>query len=764
MSVSVKSISVSINGILSEQFHIEINGSGFTLEGFTLSQTLLHPCRLSFGMQKDTDENAEDVNFKVCQDIIGQNIALVLQTESMEADMEGYEDTGQQNGTIEFKGFIVSANATRTGSDYYISIEALSHDARMQTMPHCYMYNDYQLKDIVKEHLADYEGFLIELEGEVETKRDIHYTVQYNESDYEFMQRLAMRHQEWMFSTGTKLHFGKLEEQESIKLTYPSENLSDYSVDMRTKHQNYMYYTRVYNRNGANSEVNGALFNAHGLATEMNGNQLSDTAYGMSIVDYPKDTITIQPGQQMEADGELKAFMEKGDTSMLQAINSSSIVFRDSMRANLVHYRGRSTCARLKIGTKLTIMDDFISGEGSQKNEVQQDEILITEVYHSFGVNGDYSTSFEGVPATINYPPYMNPRTYPRCDHPVHAIVVDTEDPEHLGRIRVRFNWQHLSYEGKRGKKEKNGMTPWINLAQPYVGSTKDKGGVGGVHLVPEVFSPVMVEFEEGNFERPIAICSFPALEGPIDAAWYPGWNNVKAIRTSSGHTIEIHDTADEHTYGDKGYIKVYDNKKHTYELLLSTDRSLIKLHSVGNIELDAGKDIIMTAGKNISMKAKNETINMEALQQISAISHGTVAVQANDDITAETDKDMKVKAHDNIKMQSKQEAFEIRAKGDIKVESEQSSISIIAYQGIGNKGDETVYIKSSAGIKLHAAENVIAQCDLDDFKVECNNLSLNPKMNMEFYGTQFKMSFSATGNVSFSGPLSVTGMPGKYH
>lgn len=768
MSVSVKSISVSINGILSEQFHIEINGSGFTMESFSLSQTLLNPCRLSFGLQKDTEENAEDVNFKVCQDIIGQNIALILQTESMEADLEGYEDEGQQNGIIEFKGFIISANATRNGSDYYISVEALSHDARMQTMPNCYMYNDYLLKDIVKEHLSDYEGYMIELEGEVETKRTIHYTVQYNENDYEFMQRLAMRHQEWMFSTGTKLHFGKLEDQESIKLTYPSENLSDYSVDLHTQHQNYYLYAHVYNTGGYNVYLNGKKFSEdNSRTTENNGNALSDTAYGMSVNDYPKETYMMIAGQQIESDGELKATLEKKDTGTYFTVGNSSLVFRDSIRANLVHYRGRSTCARLKIGTKLTIMDDFISGEGSQKNEIQQDEILITEVFHSFGVNGEYSNSFEGVPATFNFPPYRHPRSYPRCDHPVHAVVVDTEDPEHLGRIRVRFNWQKHIYDGEkgyRGTKEKNGMSPWILLAQPYVGGQEIYGGIGGVHLIPEIFSPVMVEFEEGNFERPIAMCSYPSIHSPIDSKWYPSWNNVKAIRTASGHTIEIHDTEDENTMGEKGYIKVYDHKLHTYELLLSTDRSLIKLRSAGNIELDASKDIIMTAGDNIKMTAKKKTISMEAQTQINAVSHGSIAASADSNIVVDTKSDMKVTAKDDIKMRSKEKKFEIRAKDAISVRSEQASIFINACTGMGNKGDETIHLKSAEGIKLEGGENFVADFQTGKFTVNSKDLTLNPQMNMEFYGTQFKMSISGTGGVSFNGPLDVTGMPGSYH
>ena len=755
MSVSVKSISVSINGILSEQFHIEINGSAFTMQGFSLSQTLLNPCRLSFGLQKDTDENAEDVNFKVCQDIIGQNIALVLQTEAMEVDLEGYEDDGQQIGTIEFKGFIVSANASRSGSDYYISVEALSHDARMQTMPHCYMYNDYQLKDIIKEHMADYEGFLIELEGEVATQRQIHYTVQYNESDYEFMQRLAMRHQEWMFSTGTKLHFGKLEDQESIKLTYPSENLGDYSVDLKTQHMDYYMFGHIYNAVGGTGHVWGKRFdNKYALATETNGNFLSDTAYGASINNYPKVTLMMLPGQGMEGDAELKAAIEKKDYSMYYTTLNNGTVIRDSIRANLVHYRGGSTCARLKIGTKLTIMDDFISGENSQKNEVQQDEILITAVYHSFGVNGNYSNSFEGVPSTINYPPYQHPRTYPRCDHPVHAIVVDNEDPEHLGRVRVRFSWQRQEFDGKHGNKEKNGMTPWIHMAQPYTGSLEEFDSLGGVFILPEIFSGVMVEFEEGNYERPIVSCCYPNVQAPIDKKWYPGWNNVKAIRTASGHTIEIHDTEDENKYGKKGYIKVYDNKLHTYELLLSTDRSLIKLRSAGNIELDAGKDIIMNAKDNIKMTTKYQDIIAKA-RNINTDASLQINMNAGSSIKEEAKIGIDLIAKMGFQLKSPEGWGQIETKQWMFVHS-MDWLQMTANKDMAIRSDSNISVRSLDDLDLHSGTDTTID--------PAGNLTIKPTTNLEMYAAQFKMSVSGTGGISFNGPLDVTGMPGSYH
>ena len=93
MSVSVSNIVVSIKGIQSEQNYIELEGSRFALDSFELSQQLLQPCRLSFNMFKDTEEDISDVQFGTCSFIIGAEVTLLMQTTSMEEGMEREENS-----------------------------------------------------------------------------------------------------------------------------------------------------------------------------------------------------------------------------------------------------------------------------------------------------------------------------------------------------------------------------------------------------------------------------------------------------------------------------------------------------------------------------------------------------------------------------------------------------------------------------------------------------------------------------------------------
>jgi uncharacterized protein involved in type VI secretion and phage assembly len=169
---------------------------------------------------------------------------------------------------------------------------------------------------------------------------------------------------------------------------------------------------------------------------------------------------------------------------------------------------------------------------------------------------------------------------------------------------------------GKYKENHKNGMTPWIHVMQPYTG-----GENYGTHIIPELYSEVLVMFDNANFERPYVCGSYATSEYPIDSKWYPGDNNIKAIRTSSGHTIEVTDNG-----GKKGgKIRIYDNQTNNYELIFDTDKKLIKLHSKGNIELNADNDIVLKAGnnvkwdtsKNMEIKATNVKFNTSEAYEV---------------------------------------------------------------------------------------------------------------------------------------------------
>jgi uncharacterized protein involved in type VI secretion and phage assembly len=204
--------------------------------------------------------------------------------------------------------------------------------------------------------------------------------------------------------------------------------------------------------------------------------------------------------------------------------------------------------------------------------------------------------------------------------------------------------------ERDHGTEDKKYWTPWIHVAQPYPGGSKKRKH--GMHLVPEINSVVFVDFEEGNMERPFVREGHFEKRAPVDENWYPGDNNVKAIRTPSGHTIEIHDNSTEDDYQDGGFIKIYDNQTHNYEVLLSTDEKLIRLKSKGNIEMYADRNIIMKAGNDIRVEAGND-YDLHAGNEYRAKSDADMWLSTDEILTTMSEEDTyivtKADRHDNV-------------------------------------------------------------------------------------------------------------------
>lgn len=569
MSISVKNISIAIGGTTSSGFDIDLDGAKYRLDNFTLYQSLLAHNSLSFSMHKGPEEEINEAMFSVCGQIIGKEITLNLQTDNIENVSLNTENDSIAD--IEFKGFIVAASGSRSGSEYSVNVEARSWDALLDDNPNCKSFEEKTLNDIVNDVVDDYVG---QLDTEIDSRFTdaIPYCVQYNETNFQFLLRLARRYGEWIYNDGTQLVFGNLKKQDSVRLSYPSKDIPSYNVDLKMQHTAFNHVASSYNAYDANQK--------DGIGEmQKEYNSLSEQVFQASQERYTKQTLqNLHSGGFANNDGRETV------------LNVSTKTQARGEKASMLTYSGNTYCSKLKLGATLVIIDNYITNSASNtKSDVDQDEILITELIHYFSSDETYSNHFTGIPSECDYPPYSNSDIYPVATS-CRAKVKDNEDPNGLGRIRVQFDWQ--------AQLEDDMMTPWLRMAQPYAGGGK------GFSFIPEIGEEVMIDFEGGNAERPYVKGTLYNGVDDVDAAWVASSNShnqVKAIRTRNGHTIEIHDE------GNDGYIRIYDNKKENYILTFSTDQKLIKLESTGNIELYAKNDIIMHAGHDINASADND-------------------------------------------------------------------------------------------------------------------------------------------------------------
>ena len=555
MSISIKNITLAIDGTQSNMFKMEIDGGKYRLDNFTLVQTLMKPNTLKFIMYKDPEEDVNEPQFSICKTIIGKPISLTLQTDPMEQEIPSFSDEGK-TADIEFEGIIMSASGSRRESQYIISVEAHTWEALLIDNPNCKSYEDSTLEDIVND--------VINPCGQLQPKVNpryqdiIPYTVQYNENNYQFISRLAKRYGEWFYNDGKQLVFGNMPESEPVQLAYPSKDIPSYSIRMKMLHVPFRHVASSYQEHNSSSKEGKEEM-------EKEYNELNTSVYNASMENYQKETW-----QNLHSGG------YADEDSREKILNVSSKTQARGEKASMLIYEGQTYSSRLKLGGKLVIKDNYISDSSSNdKSDVDLDEIIITSLTHHFTSDERYSNMFEGIPSACDYPPYLDPEAYPRAT-PCRAIVYDTEDPMHLGRIRVQFWWQYQRYIDNAPDKEQL-YSPWLRIAYPYAGPNK------GYNFIPECEEEVMIDFEGGNAERPyVNGALFDGILKP-DEKWYPGDNEVKAK-------------------GKGGYIHIYDNKKNNYSLTFSTDEKKVKIQASGNIELSAGQDIVLNAGNNLKM------------------------------------------------------------------------------------------------------------------------------------------------------------------
>jgi phage baseplate assembly protein V len=172
------------------------------------------------------------------------------------------------------------------------------------------------------------------------------------------------------------------------------------------------------------------------------------------------------------------------------------------------------------------------------------------------------------------------------------ALVVDVNDPDKEGRIKLRFPWfdEHM-------------ISEWCRVCQFYAGN-----GYGAFY-VPEVGDEVVVAFVHGDMRLPIV------LGGMYNGADKPVTHRAdakdeKVLRTKAGHQIMLIDTQGEETIriiakGDKNSIEI-STKENAITVKSATGKIVVQGKE---IEIKAQASMTLEAGGD--MKLKGQTIHL---------------------------------------------------------------------------------------------------------------------------------------------------------
>lgn len=177
-------------------------------------------------------------------------------------------------------------------------------------------------------------------------------------------------------------------------------------------------------------------------------------------------------------------------------------------------------------------------------------------------------------------------------NHHIYGVVVglvaNNQDPDKLGRVKVKFPWLSDKDESY-----------WARIATPMAG--KDRG----FYCLPEVDDEVLVVFEHGDVRFPYIIGALWNGKDKPPENNSDGKNNIRLLKSRSGHTIKLNDKKGRET------IEIID-KSGKNSLIFNTRRNTITIKAAGNIILSARTGAIKLDARKIDISSST-TVNIKA-------------------------------------------------------------------------------------------------------------------------------------------------------
>jgi uncharacterized protein involved in type VI secretion and phage assembly len=181
----------------------------------------------------------------------------------------------------------------------------------------------------------------------------------------------------------------------------------------------------------------------------------------------------------------------------------------------------------------------------------------------------------------------------------VIGIVTNNTDPDKLGRVKVKFPW-------RESKDESN----WARVATLMAGNDR------GSFFLPEVGDEVLVAFEHGDMSHPYVVGSlWNGVDKPPENNTN-GKNNIRKIKSRSGHEIILSDDSD----GKQEKIEIRTKAGH--KILLDDSSGQEKIEIVDK-----------TGNNSIKMDSTQNSISLESAAQLK-IKSPIVEIQADNAMT----------------------------------------------------------------------------------------------------------------------------------
>ncbi|GGH19077.1 type VI secretion system Vgr family protein [Pedobacter zeae] len=411
-------------------------------------------------------------------------------------------------------------------------------------------YLDKDLDTIVKLATKDTPANDLAIVSNASRKAAIDYLIQYRESDFEFLNRLSGEYHEWFYYDGKQLNFGKPDKQKEVSLFYGRDVFNlQYAMEVSPiKYKRFAYNPRQDEM--LQSESTGKADGNPDLAHAI---KASNTMYSKTF--NQPSLIRVDSGNDIKSHVENE---EKAHISELLKINASG----DNAQLSI----GSIAEITMSIRKELAFATESLG------------KFLITNINHQIDGTGKYSNTFEGLVATTERIMVKNYQK-PQSDMQL-ADVIDNDDPQGQGRVKVKFKWECQT----------NDPTEWLRVVSPNAGSG-DTGKNRGFHVIPEKGDQVVIAFEEGNVARPVVMGSvYHGKSG--DSSGFKN-SNTKGLTSRKGSSLSFDDLNHALNLGTNAanFVKIENGPglitaQSAETIVIKTGQSSITLKKDGTIDI----------------------------------------------------------------------------------------------------------------------------------------------------------------------------------
>lgn len=510
-------------------------------------------------------------------DALGERLSIVMK----------HNETGETN---EFYGVITKINVMgEDGDQGTVMLSGGSPTLLLETDHTMASFVDYNLDSIVKETL-DRTGANIDAKIEARNKKAIPYVCRYKESSFGFLQRLLTSCGEWFFYDGKQLVVGFKSDPDHEEETYMLYDVDFSTMDISTELGNFeiMQYDYDYQSDTIQQEL--SQYNTRAINTYLG------IARDKSAPIYKNRTNLPCP---MPITNQTIGILESSVAGAHSRKFSHNSIFEASTRSCKVQL-GKVIVAMLPKSIKDGVRD--------------LGRFRVIEIVHTIDNKNEYRNVFKGVTASTSHMPIgdvVQPTAYPEV-----ATVVDNNDPDKLGRVKVAFTWQKL-YD------EQGDTSSWMRVQTPDAGSSDKVSTNRGFFFVPEIGDQVMVGYEYGDPNRPFVMGS---LFHKVNAGGTADKNAIRSIVTRSGSKLVFADKEDDETYT----ICLQVNDQNSISINVEKEKGTINIQSSKDIFLSA-PELIQLEAKQIVMKG--EVIHAEASDKIELMAEKMIHVESAEDV-----------------------------------------------------------------------------------------------------------------------------------